>query len=116
MTDRQRLRRGRTVSYNPTAAEIASFGAGPYLAVITAANADGTADLLVDIPSSAQLGTITTADAGGSYTSAEQDLINELKDDLNLLIGEVNATRKVSAPKGSQAGQFSFDQTGPQAL
>lgn len=139
MTDRQRIRRGRTVSYNPTAAEEAVSGEGPYLAMITNVNQDGTVDLLIDTPaptavSGAAIGAalsdpiVTSPD--GSDPATTQTLANEIKADVNTMVTRLNEatallnelrgvainTRKSSVARGAQAGQFSLFQTGPQAL
>ena len=103
MTDRSRIRRGRTVSYTPTAAEVTANGEGPWLGMITVVNADGTVELMLDVPG----GTVTTAK--GSDAATTQALANALK-------VAFNAQRKTAVQQGSQAGQFSLLQTGPQAL
>lgn len=48
------------------------------------------ADLLNTDQTTATSLSVTTADAGGAYTAAERDLINELKADLNALFAEYN--------------------------
>lgn len=49
MTDRSRVRVGRGVFYNPTAAEIAAYGVGPWAATIVKVNT-GSVDLQVWLP------------------------------------------------------------------
>lgn len=44
----------------------------------------------------ATVGTVTSANAGGTYTAAEQTLINELKTDLNALIAAFQAAGQLS--------------------
>lgn len=39
----------------------------------------------------ASVGTVTSANAGATYTAAEQTLVNELKTDLNALIASLRA-------------------------
>ena len=39
----------------------------------------------------AAVGTVTSANAGATYTAAEQTLVNELKTDLNALIASLRA-------------------------
>lgn len=132
MGDRQRIRRGRAVSYNPTAAEAAVSGPGPYPALITDVDADGAVDLLVDTPGDllgAGIGDLPAAlddplvtSADGSDAGTTQTLANEMKGDLNVMVVLVNQlrdyqlnTRKNAVSRGSAAGQFDLN-TGPQAL
>ena len=96
MVDRARLRVGRPVSYTPTAAEAAASGEGPWPAVISDVNADGSADLLVVVPGDS-LGTVAAALASPLITSADasdlpsaQTLANELKADVNIMATLVN--------------------------
>jgi phage tail sheath gpL-like len=77
---------------------VTSNGAGPWLGVITLVNADGTADLLVDVPGD----TVTTAD--GSDAATTQALANALK-------AQINAQRKVGLAEGSTGGTFSLATT-----
>lgn len=126
--DRQRIRRGRQVQYHPTAAEALASGAGPWMAMITDVNVDGTVDLIVDVPNAAAVAAaalasplITTADADATYGTPEADLINELKADVNIiatLVNELRAAvslRRNSVPRGAAAGQYSIA-SGPQAV
>ena len=48
--NRARVRPGRAISYNPTVAEAAVNGAGPWPRRIADVNVDGTVDLALDIP------------------------------------------------------------------
>jgi hypothetical protein len=115
VTDRNRLRRGREVFYYPTAAEETALGAGPWPALITQVNADGTCDLHVDTPNDTTVGAVlasplitatdpgaaltspltTTADADATYGQPEADLINELKTDLNATVVQYNLVRAI---------------------
>lgn len=101
MTDRSRLHRGREVLYTPTAAEVTALGAGPWPALITKVNADGTCDLAVDPPGATAVGSalasplITSADPGAALasplitnanatdTTTAVTLVNEIKTKLN---------------------------------
>jgi hypothetical protein len=130
MTDRQRIRRGRTVSYNPTAAEVTAGGAGPWLGMITTVRSDGSVDLVLDVPTATPVTgaaladpLIASADPDATYSANEQTLLQELKDDVIILAQLVNElraitvnTRKTSVIRGAAVGQFSLLQTGPQAL
>lgn len=126
MTDRSRVRRGREVSYWPTAAEEASLGAGPWPALITKVNADGTCDLAVDPPGASSVGAsltsplITDADADGTYGAAEATMLNNLKAGVNSIVTRLNqlvvaAGRKASVVQGGQPGQFSLS-AGPDSV
>lgn len=50
-----------------------------------------TATVRGNVLRAASVGTVTSANAGGTYTAAEQTLINELKTDLNALIASLVA-------------------------
>lgn len=133
MTDRSRIRRGREVSYNPTAAEVTALGAGPWPALITKVNADGTCDLAVDPPNASSVGAAladpliaspAAAAQTGAYVQADVQsiatLANELRTDVIALAQRVNqlvtaAGRKASVRQGGQPGQFSLD-AGPDAV
>lgn len=49
-SSRARLRAGRRVTYQPTAAEETDFGVGPYAGQITFVHPDGSCDLLLHFP------------------------------------------------------------------
>lgn len=53
--------------------------------------AAATASVRGTVLRAATVGTVTSANAGGTYTAAEQTLINELKTDLNALIASLVA-------------------------
>ena len=53
--------------------------------------APATATVRGNVLRAASVGTVTSANAGGTYTAAEQTLINELKTDLNALIASLQA-------------------------
>jgi len=137
MTDRARIRRGRTVSYTPTSTEVTASGAGPWMGVITDVNADGTVDLLLDTPNPAAVAEAALADPlhtetaiaaftdppTAGETALLRTFVNSLQADLNLAVTLINElrgvsvnSRKLSVEQGSQPGQFSLLQTGPQAL
>lgn len=132
--DRSRMRRGREVSYNPTAAEVTALGAGPWPGLITRVNVDGTCDLVVDPPSGSAVGAALTSPlitsaaltgaAGANPTQAEYatavTLANELRTDVNAIVVRLNqlvaaAGRKASVEQGGRAGQFAFT-AGPAAV
>lgn len=50
-----------------------------------------TATVRGNVLRAASVGTVTSANAGGTYTAAEQTLLNELKTDLNALIASLQA-------------------------
>lgn len=127
--DRSRLRRGRDILYNPTAAEVTALGAGPWPGLITQVNPDGTCSLHVDTPLPTTVGAavadplITSASgvaaAGANPTKAEYDVVvtlaNELKADVITLAQRVNqllvgsgARQKSSVHQGAGPGQFSL--------
>lgn len=120
MSYRGRYRAGRVVEYSPTAAEATADGTGPWPARILRVNADDTVDLVVhptaptaSSPAAVADPLVTTADAGGTYTAAEQGLINEIKADVNTLATLVNSLRaasqvRVSIAEGGTPGTFSF--------
>ena len=134
--DRARIRRGRTVAYNPTAAEELANGVGPWLGMITEVNADSTVDLVIDVPSATPVAAAALADPlvvaadananGVGYVQVDvvsiETLANANKVAVNLLTTLVNelrasiSTRRASIPRGAQRGQYSLLQTGPQAL
>lgn len=128
MPDRQRVRKGRAVLYHPTAAEVTANGAGPWNALITDVNSDGSVDLLCDVPGDTTVAAalaaplITTADADATFGQPEADLVNELKADVNIMTTLVNQLRtivlnqrKTSVLSGTTAGRYSF-QVGSQAV
>lgn len=95
---RFRVRVGRRVEYFPTSTEVTTFGAGPYGAVITAVNADGTVNLAVDVPSAVvEAGTVD----GTWGASPEGDLLDELRTREQLRF-------KASVAQGTTAGTFSL--------
>lgn len=106
MTDRQRIRRGRSVNYFPTAGEVAAFGDGPYSATVTQVADDGTVSLNIDVPPGASLaGTIDTTYA----QDPEGDILEELRTREQL-------KTQTGISRGETAGTFSLLGTGPQAL
>lgn len=67
--------------------------------VLTSLGADmnaATATVAGVVRRAATVGTVTSANAGGTYTAAEQTLINELKTDLNALIASLTAAGVLS--------------------
>ena len=93
--------------------------AGPWPALITKVNADGTVDLAVDPPAASSVGAsltsplITDADADGTYGAPEATLINNLKAGMNSIVTRLNqlvvaAGRKASVVQGGQPGQYSL--------
>jgi len=135
MTDRQRIRVGRPVSYNPTAAEVTASGPGPWPAMITDVDADGRVDLLVHVPGDnlgagvtpipAALADPLVTSPDGSDAGTTQTLANELKVDLLLVGAMCNAmrlhlldTRKNAVSRGGAPGQYNFtgDGTGSQSV
>jgi hypothetical protein len=70
---RGRRRPGRKVSYTPTAAEVALYGAGPYPGEIAEVNANGTVDITVTFPAlAAGYGTLD-----GAYGAPELAALND---------------------------------------
>jgi len=140
MTSRARIRTGRSVSYNPTAAEVTANGEGPWPALITDVDADGAVDLLVHVPGDA-LGTLAAALADPLHTETAiaaftdpptagemallRTFVNSLQADLNLMGTLVNQargllsnTRKTAVQHGSGAGRYTFagEGVGPQSV
>lgn len=74
MVDRQRVRVGRDVSYNPTAAEVTASGVGPWPGKISDVNVDGSIDLAV-IPPGDALGVVGAALADPLITTADFTVI-----------------------------------------
>lgn len=128
MGDRARFRKGRGILYNPTTAEAAARGVGPWMGVIVDVNANGTVDLRVFAPDEATLGAVltdplvTSANAAaqtGAYVQADVQsiatLANELKTDLNAVVTRLNEvvnrvgdSRKAGVTYGPLPGQFEF--------
>lgn len=104
---RYRLRAGRRVRYHPTTSEQTNFGAGPYGATITRVNADGTADLSVDVPP--QLTEDLAGTVDGTYAQdPEGDILDGLRTREQL-------RTKASVVRGAVAGQFDL-LAGPSAV
>ena len=123
LVSRARTTLGRDVFYFPTAADIASFGAGPYKATITVVHRDGTVDLLLNLPSgagapgtavatavadvaavasadvaavaSANSAATAVADADATYGQPEADLINDIKAKYNAAVTLLNEIKTV---------------------
>lgn len=104
---RYRIRAGRRVRYFPTSSEQTDFGEGPYSGVITRVNADGSADLSVDVPP--QLTEDLAGTVDGTYAQdPEGDILDGLR------TRELLRT-KSSITRGSRAGQFDL-LAGPSAI
>lgn len=58
---------------------------------VASGGAAATTTVRGNVLRAASVGTVTSANAGGTYTAAEQTLINELKTDLNALIASLVA-------------------------
>ena len=107
---RSRVRVGRAVFYNPTDAEAAAQGDGPWPARIVGVNADGSVELIVHAPTdAATVPAVASADADGTYGAAEATLINELKTVTNLLRDALLGARKSDVALGSGGGTFAFE-------
>lgn len=106
----ERKRVGREVLYFPTDSEVTATGAGPYPAMITDVNSDGSVDLFVRVPSPTALTetSIQESDADATYGQPEADLINELKDRVDELLARADESRKTSVSEGEGEGQFTF--------
>ena len=133
MVDRARLRVGRPVAYNPTAAEAAASGEGPWPAMITDVDADGAVDLLCHIPGDALGAGITqvpaavaavaagtpTTPSGVGYVQAESTAMADALIEIHALLLTYRAlinslrqhaldTRKNAVTRGGGPGQYDF--------
>lgn len=94
---RSRLRVGRMVAYNPTAAEVTSNGEGPWPALIVEVFASGNADLKAFPPDASALGA-AVADPITTSPNAEATVVVDATDlpSAEALVNDIKAKYNVA--------------------
>ena len=93
LPSRARHRAGRRVRYFPTAAEVVTYGVGPFDGTVTAARPSGNCDLSIVFP--APIAGYGVLD--GTYTAPE----------LAAIVDHA-ARRRNDVPRGNRPGTFTF--------